>query len=69
MDNIHTPIVSKRKLVVSGGSVVVTIPKEWIDANKLKVGSEVIIFGVGDTLKIVPNTEKYQKQIFKAFEV
>jgi hypothetical protein len=37
------PKIEKRKLMTSGSSVVLTVPKEWLDENKLKAGEEVIM--------------------------
>lgn len=48
MEIKNIPIVEKKKLVASGASVVVVIPKQWLKENGLGVGSEVLMVANGD---------------------
>jgi len=44
----NPPIVEKRNLVKSGASIVLTLPKKWVEENGLEAGSEVIVVANGD---------------------
>ncbi len=46
------PIIEKRKLVKSGASFVVSLPRKWLEEHNLINGGEIIIRANGD-LKIV----------------
>ncbi len=59
---IQTPIVKRGKLVVSGASLVVTLPKEWIQEHDLKAGEEVMIVSNGD-IRIMKITEENAEKI------
>jgi len=48
MEIKHVPIVEKKKLMLSGGSVVLSVPKQWLDENGLKAGEEVLMVANGD---------------------
>ena len=49
-------IVDSRKLVQWGGSVGITLPKEWLERHGLKPGDELGV--VADSiLKLIPVTE------------
>ncbi|MCE4613244.1 MAG: AbrB/MazE/SpoVT family DNA-binding domain-containing protein [Desulfurococcales archaeon] len=51
-----------RKLLRLGSrSVVVTLPKEWIDANSLKPGDRVYVVEEGDRVVIMPYTKRESK--------
>lgn len=51
------PKVEKRKLMASGASVVLTVPKEWLDENGLVAGEEVIMIMNG-SLNFMPITDE-----------
>ncbi|MBU0466167.1 MAG: hypothetical protein KJ718_00040 [Nanoarchaeota archaeon] len=42
------PIVEKRKLITSGSSVVLAVPKRWLEENGLVAGGEVIMIANGN---------------------
>ncbi|MGA2130297.1 MAG: AbrB/MazE/SpoVT family DNA-binding domain-containing protein [Candidatus Pacearchaeota archaeon] len=42
------PIVEKRKLVASGSSVMLVVPKQWLEENGLDKGDEVLMVANGD---------------------
>lgn len=44
----EVPIVEKRKLVASGSSVMLVVPKQWLEENKLDKGDEVLMVANGD---------------------
>lgn len=67
--NIQSPIVKRGKLVTSGSSIVITMPKEWIEEHKLKAGDEVMIISNGNvTIQPITekNVEKIRNQLFNA---
>jgi len=47
---ISPPIIKKGRLVISGASLVVTMPQEWIKENNLKAGDEIMIVSNGDLI-------------------
>ena len=51
------PKVEKRKLMASGSSVVLTVPKEWLVENDLDAGEEVMMIMNG-SLNFTPITEE-----------
>jgi len=66
MDIKHIPIVEKKKLVASGASVVVVIPRQWLEENGLGAGSEVLMVANGDLkfMKISKdNVDKLRKSL------
>lgn len=55
-DKAKTLIAEKRRLFQAGGSVVITLPKEWLERHGLRPGDEVGV--VADAiLKLVPMQE------------
>jgi antitoxin component of MazEF toxin-antitoxin module len=44
----EVPIVEKRKLVASGASVMLVVPKQWLEENQLDKGDEVLMVANGD---------------------
>ncbi len=52
---VNLPIVTHRTLAASGGSVVVTIPTEWLKQNNLKAGDTVILVANGHLTVIKDN--------------
>ncbi|HLC33120.1 MAG TPA: AbrB/MazE/SpoVT family DNA-binding domain-containing protein [Candidatus Nanoarchaeia archaeon] len=51
------PIVTHRTLVASGGSVVVTIPPEWLKQNNLQAGDRVLLVANGHLTVLKDNPE------------
>lgn len=63
VDNTNSvPKVEKRKLMTSGTSIVLTVPKDWLEENKLEAGQEVIMVMNGK-LTFMPITEENVKSI------
>lgn len=66
MDIEHAPIVEKRKLVASGSSVILVVPKQWLEENDLEKGDEVLMVANGDlTFKKMTkeNVDKIRNQL------
>lgn len=57
----NPPSVEERKLVASGASIVITLPKRWLEENKLKAGSEVIVVANGDLQILNKNKENVER--------
>ena len=60
------PIVEKRKLVASGASVMLVVPKQWLEENDLEKGDEVLMVANGDLMfrKITKeNVDKIKQQL------
>ena len=55
------PIVTHRTLVASGGSIMVTIPQEWLKQNDLKAGDKVILVANGHLTVHKDNQELINK--------
>ena len=53
----NMPIIEKRRLVKSGASLVVSLPKKWLAENGLSDGGEIIIKANGDLKIVVANEE------------
>lgn len=45
-----TPFVDRRKLIASGTSIVLTIPKTWLEEQGLEAGDEVLMVANGNIL-------------------
>lgn len=56
-ENQELPIVTHRMLVASGGSVVVTIPPEWLKQNNLQAGDRVILVANGHLTVLKDNPQ------------
>lgn len=56
------PIIARRRLQISGGSLVVSLPAEWLKQNNLDNGSEVVIVANGD-LRISPINPKIVSEL------
>ena len=54
------PLVEKRKLLKSGSSIVITIPKEWLTENGLDVGDEVMMVSNGSLKFMKINKENVE---------
>lgn len=61
------PVITKRSLFTEGGSLAITIPKEWLDAHGLKEGDELALIGNSD-LSIKRMTEEVAKELHKKLE-
>ena len=62
----EVPIVEKRKLVASGASVMLVVPKQWLEENGLDRGDEVLMVANGDlTFKKMTkeNVDKIRNQL------
>ena len=68
MVELETPIVKTGKLLTSGSSITVAMPKEWLKSKGLEAGQEIIIVANGD-LRIMKknkeNTERLRNQLNK----
>lgn len=65
------PIVEKRKLVASGSSVMLVVPKQWLEENNLARGDEVLMVANGNLTfqKITEeNVTKIRNQLFNVQE-
>lgn len=60
-DIINMPIIEKRRLVKSGASLVISLPRKWLEENGLIDGGEVIVRANGDLRLEVANPENIQK--------
>jgi len=65
----NPPIVEKRKLVKSGASVVLTLPKKWLEENQLEAGSEIIVVANGDIQIMKSNNENVERLNKKISEI
>ena len=65
----NTPIVEKRRLVKSGASVVLTLPKKWLEENNLEAGSEIIVVANGDIQILKSNKENVDRLNEKISEI
>ena len=59
------PVIARRKLVSSGGSVVVAVPKEWLEQHSLNSGDDVLVVANG-SLKIIPDEKGIIERLHKA---
>lgn len=57
-DERKKPRVVQRKLMEMGGSLVMAIPKAWVEQHHLEKGEEVSIVLNGDLKVLSPHTEK-----------
>lgn len=65
----NPPIVEKRRLVRSGASVVLTLPKKWLEENQLEAGSEIIVVANGDIQIMKSNSENIERLNQKISEI
>ncbi len=65
----NPPIVEKRNLVKSGASIVLTLPKKWLEENDLKAGSEIIVVANGDLQILKSNKENTERLNEKISEI
>jgi antitoxin component of MazEF toxin-antitoxin module len=66
METEHTPIVEKRRLVASGSSVMLVVPKQWLEENGLDKGDDILMVANGDlTFKKMTkeNVDKIRNQL------
>ena len=52
------PKIERRKLSTSGGSVVLTVPREWMEEHQLSVGDDVLMVANGDLMFTTITDEK-----------
>ncbi len=72
MEIQHTPIVEKRKLIASGSSVALIVPKQWLKEHGLEAGEEVLMIANGDLrfMKIEKESvEKIRNQLANHVQV
>ncbi|MFA5061424.1 MAG: AbrB/MazE/SpoVT family DNA-binding domain-containing protein [Candidatus Pacearchaeota archaeon] len=65
----NPPIVEKRRLVKSGASIVLTLPKKWLEENDLEAGSEIIVVANGDIQIMKSNNENVERLNKKISEI
>jgi len=65
----NPPIVEKRNLVKSGASIVLTLPKKWLEENDLEAGSEIIVVANGDLQILKSNKENVERLNKKISEI
>ena len=66
MEIKEVPIVEKRRLVASGASVILVVPKQWLAENELQAGNDVLMVANGDlTFKKLTkeNVDKIKNQL------
>lgn len=69
MEIEQIPIVEKRKLIASGSSVMLVVPKQWLEERGLKAGNEVLMIANGDLTfqkMTKENIERIRNQLFHA---
>ncbi|MEA3559835.1 MAG: AbrB/MazE/SpoVT family DNA-binding domain-containing protein, partial [Candidatus Thermoplasmatota archaeon] len=49
-DNSPSPILVKRKIVKTGNSLTITLPKEWLRYNNLEKGNDLCLLATGDII-------------------
>ena len=62
----EVPMVEKKKLIASGASVMLVVPKQWLEENGLNKGDEVLMVANGDlTFKKITkeNVDKIRNQL------
>lgn len=62
----EVPIVEKKKLIASGASVMLVVPKQWLEDNGLNKSDEVLMVANGDlTFKKMTkeNVDKIRNQL------
>ena len=60
------PMIERKKLTASGTSVVITVPKNWLNENDLQAGDEILMVANGDLtfMKMTPeNVMKIRNQL------
>ena len=65
MEKKILPVIERRQLVSSGGSIVVAVPKEWLEQHSLKKGDGVLVVANG-SLKIIPDDRAFIERLHKA---
>lgn len=59
------PVIARRKLMISGGSIMVAVPKEWLEQHSLSSGDDVLVVANG-SLKIIPDDKAIIERLHKA---
>jgi len=55
---MEKPFRYKKKLVASGGSFVILLPMNWLEAKNLTAGKEVVVEIYDDRVEIRPFIKK-----------
>ncbi len=58
---LSTPIVEKRKLLTSGTSIMVAVPRQWLEEQGLEKGDEVLMIANGELRFLKANEENITK--------
>ena len=58
------PVIARRKLMASGGSVMVAVPKEWLEQHSLSSGDEVLMVANG-SLRVLPESKELIEKLHK----
>jgi len=37
------PVIEERRVTLSGSSLIMTLPKEWIEEHKIKAGDKILV--------------------------
>jgi phosphate uptake regulator len=40
---IKMPVIEERRVTLSGSSLIMTLPKDWIDEHNIKAGDKILI--------------------------
>jgi len=56
---------SRRLIKFGKNSFVISLPKDWINENKLKKGDLIFLDNETDELKLLPNKKEYEKELKK----
>lgn len=67
MELIKLPIIEERKIVQSGSSLVMSLPKAWLEENGLTAGEPVLIRANGN-LEIMRKTKENIAKLNKEVE-
>lgn len=62
------PTIKKRKIIKSGNSLVVTLPKEWLEDRKLSEGDELMMI-VDEDIQIKEPTDKNIDKLKRGIEI
>lgn len=57
VDLIKMPAIEERRITKSGASLIITLPKAWVEENDLKEGQKILVRANGH-LEIRTNTEE-----------
>ncbi len=60
-DLIEMPTINERRVTVSGSSLIMTLPKSWIEENDVKPGDKILVKANGHLEVRVKNDENIKK--------